>query len=432
MIDWINTYLADNEYFKIRSSGISFFEGKKDYLSTSSVEGTEIVNIEEEISYSKRPSRANMQPTVNSVWFAKMKNTLKVLLADEYLINRTILSTGFCGIELKGIEKDFFYQFLLSYDFNVQKNHLSEGSTQEAINNSKTKNIKIRFPSDLSEQLKISHILGTLDKSITSIEQLIAKYQHIKTGLLHDLLTHGIDEQGNLRSEETHTFKDSPLGRIPVEWEVVSLKKKMIGANGYIQTGPFGSQLHSYEYLIDGAIPVIMPQDINGTSISTEKIARISVLKAKSLVRHIVRENDVIFARRGDVSRIAVISKNQVGWFCGTGCILMRLERDSILYPHWFSYFYKSYLGQNQIIANAVGLMMINLNSSVINGLLIFDVPYVEQVRIVLSMKKIENTIENFEIILQKLTSLKVGLMQDLLSGKVRLPDSIFNLTHIE
>ena len=60
---------------------------------------------------------------------------------------------------------------------------------------------------------------------IEQTEALIAKQQRIKTGLMQDLLTRGIDEQGNLRSEETHQFKDASLGRIPVEWEASSLGK---------------------------------------------------------------------------------------------------------------------------------------------------------------------------------------------------------------
>ena len=70
------------------------------------------------------------------------------------------------------------------------------------------------------EQTKIAEILSTVDQAIEQTEALIAKQQRIKTGIMQDLLTRGIDEHGNLRSEQTHRFKDSPLGRIPMEWEV--------------------------------------------------------------------------------------------------------------------------------------------------------------------------------------------------------------------
>jgi len=73
------------------------------------------------------------------------------------------------------------------------------------------------------EQTKIAEILSTVDRAIEQTDALIAKQQRIKTGLVQNLLTRGIDEHGNLRTEQTHTFKDSSLGRIPLEWEAKPL-----------------------------------------------------------------------------------------------------------------------------------------------------------------------------------------------------------------
>ncbi len=73
------------------------------------------------------------------------------------------------------------------------------------------------------EQTKIAEILSTVDRAIEQTEALFAKQLRLKTGLMQDLLTRGIDEHGNLRSEKTHKFKDSSLGRIPVEWTATTL-----------------------------------------------------------------------------------------------------------------------------------------------------------------------------------------------------------------
>ena len=81
-------------------------------------------------------------------------------------------------------------------------------------------NDNLSSESTRAEQTKIAEILSTVDRAIEQTEALIAKQQRIKTGLMQDLLTRGIDEHGNLRSEKTHKFKNSPLGRIPVEWDV--------------------------------------------------------------------------------------------------------------------------------------------------------------------------------------------------------------------
>jgi len=78
----------------------------------------------------------------------------------------------------------------------------------------------------LPEQRKIAEILETVDNAIEKTEKIIEKYKRIKQGLMQELLTKGIDENGNIRSEKTHRFKDSPIGRIPKEWEVVRLGDK--------------------------------------------------------------------------------------------------------------------------------------------------------------------------------------------------------------
>ena len=83
------------------------------------------------------------------------------------------------------------------------------------------------------EQAKIAEVLSTVDRAIEETEALVAKQQRIKTGLMQDLLTRGIDEHGNLRSEQTHKFKDSPLGRIPVEWDVTLLDSLAVRGSGH-------------------------------------------------------------------------------------------------------------------------------------------------------------------------------------------------------
>jgi type I restriction enzyme, S subunit len=183
-------------------------------------------------------------------------------------------------IKLKnGFHSVFAYYNVL---FNIDKvKNLGEGTTFAEISKAALSTVELAFPKSLSEQTKIAEILSTVDRAIEQTEALIAKQQRTKTGLMQDLLTRGIDEHGNLRSERTHQFKDSSLGRIPVEWEDTDFGQIFAKYGGHVQTGPFGSQLHSYEYVSEG-IPVVMPQDIPGSQISTAEIARITEQKAKT------------------------------------------------------------------------------------------------------------------------------------------------------
>ncbi|MDZ4164205.1 MAG: restriction endonuclease subunit S, partial [Smithellaceae bacterium] len=114
---------------------------------------------------------------------------------------------------------DFITQIARSKPYELHVEMLAAGAAQVNISPSQIESFSFDLPPK-PEQTKIAKILSTVDRAIEQTEALIAKQQRIKTGLMQDLLTRGIDEHGNLRSEQTHKFKDSPLGRIPIEWDV--------------------------------------------------------------------------------------------------------------------------------------------------------------------------------------------------------------------
>lgn len=133
-------------------------------------------------------------------------------------------STEFHVLRAKGdADAGFIYQWTIYQDLRkTAKNSMTGSAGQQRVPTDFFEKFEVlAFPKP--EQTKIAEILSTVDRAIEQTEALIAKQQRLKTGLMQDLLTRGIDEHGNLRSEHTHPFKDSPLGRIPVEWEVSDL-----------------------------------------------------------------------------------------------------------------------------------------------------------------------------------------------------------------
>ena len=293
------------------------------------------------------------------------------------------------------------------------------GGTRAKLNQSALRAITLNLPKSEKEQLQIATILSCLDHAIERTEAIIDKQQQIKTGLMQELLTKGIDENGVIRSAATHQLKDSPLGRIPVEWEVTNLGDIICKHGGKIQTGPFGSQLHAYEYVNEG-IPVIMPQDVSSPGISTIKIARITEGRAKQLLRHNMLPGDLIFARRGDLSRCAWITEQQKGWICGTGCLLMR-PPSKVLSPKWTAEIYRFHTTQLQVDVQAVGSTMPNLNTGILSALLVALPTYEEQVRIEEHLQAAEEYQNTMADQLTKLALQKTGLMHDLLTGTVRV-----------
>ncbi|MBE0499995.1 MAG: restriction endonuclease subunit S, partial [Desulfuromonadales bacterium] len=218
---------------------------------------------------------------------------------------------------------------------------------------------------------------------------------------------------------------ESPLGWIPKEWEVEKLGEILRRCGGYLQTGPFGSQLHAHEYQVEG-IPVVMPQDINDGLIGTEQIARIHEVRAEQLSRHRMRIGDIVIARRGDLSRAAAISESEQGWVCGTGCFLLRLGQ-SALTADFAAQIYRQDFVQRQIAGRAVGTTMPSLNNSVMAGLFFPFCDEDEQARIVERLKGVEQNIRVLNECLLVSCQTKHGLMHDLLTGHVRVPGLAVN-----
>ena len=105
-------------------------------------------------------------------------------------------------------------------------------------------------------------------------------------------------------------------------WEV-----KPIQDLGLVKTGPFGSMLHKDDYISDG-IPLVNPIHMRDYKVVADRKFTVSREKADELGNYILRKNDVIFARRGDIGRCAVISEEEDGYLCGTGSLFVRFAVD--------------------------------------------------------------------------------------------------------
>ncbi len=114
------------------------------------------------------------------------------------------------------------------------------------------------------------------------------------------------------------------LGDLPDDRLYQTLGEVCRSGGGGIQTGPFGSQLHKSDYVTSG-IPSIMPQNIGDNRIIEDGIARISPVDAKRLSLYCVQAGDIVYSRRGDVERRALMRKPETGGLCGTGCLRVRL-----------------------------------------------------------------------------------------------------------
>ena len=136
--------------------------------------------------------------------------------------------------------------------------------------------------------------------------------------------------------------------------------------------------------------------------------------------RHWLQQNDVVFSRRGDLSRAAAITQREAGWVCGTGCFLLRVSSKQ-MNAEWLAYRYRHPFIQRQVDACAVGSTMPSLNNAVMHGLRFSLPPVEEQDEIVRQLNSIDNSLRVEAERNEKAKLVKSGLMQDLLTGKVRV-----------
>lgn len=170
---WTVENLRNTKLCKLIKAGINVFEGEKIYIATSDIEGEEIINDSEKTDFENRLSRANMQPILNSVWFAKMKATTKNLLlnkASENIINNYILSTGLSGLNCSENALYYLWNYVTSEYFSKKKDLVSSGATQQAINESDLSSFNIIEPNQ-NTLIKFANLVEPIYVTINSNKQ---------------------------------------------------------------------------------------------------------------------------------------------------------------------------------------------------------------------------------------------------------------------
>ena len=160
---------------------------------------------------------------------------------------------------------------------------------------------------------------------------------------------------------------DFAIKNIPDNWELITLGELLDKEGGAVQTGPFGSQLHASDYVEKG-IPSVMPKNITIEGINQDDIARITYEDAHRLKKYLLAKGDIVYSRRGDVEKCALVKNNESGWLCGTGCLRVRLGANSKLTPEYLHAYLSAPAIREWISRNAVGATMPNLNTGILKN----------------------------------------------------------------
>lgn len=162
------------------------------------------------------------------------------------------------------------------------------------------------------------------------------------------------------------------------EWAETTLGEICSLGGGNIQTGPFGSQLHASDY-VEVGIPSVMPQNIGDNTIVETGIARITEADAVRLSKYRLRTDDIVYSRRGDVERRALVRAENDGWLCGTGCLKVSFGSTPIADPTFISHYLGTEETREWIVRHAVGATMLNLNTKILSAVPLTLPPLREQ-----------------------------------------------------
>jgi len=276
----------------------------------------------------------------------------------------------------------------------------SVGSTVQSLRKPIIQELKLVIP-PLVEQLRIAEILSTVDDKIEIIDQQIIENQELKKALMQRLLTKGIG----------HTeFKDSALGMIPKSWEVMKLSKICDVRDG----------THDSPKYLEKGIPFVTSKNLTDTVLSFDNIKYISNKDHSNFSKRSHVENgDILFGMIGTVGKPIIVQEKFE--FSIKNVALLKFSGNQLLNNVFAKNILKSSVVLNQFkkISNGGVLNFIALGS--IRNL-DFPLPSkTEQQKIAEILNSVD---DKLEVLLEKKThyqELKQGLMQQLLTGKIRV-----------
>jgi len=296
-----------------------------------------------------------------------------------------------------------------------------EGSGLKHLRKDYVRKLVFDVPCDARISNEIIEILDTIDQAIEKTEALIEKYQQIKAGLMHDLFTRGIAADGKLRPPKERApelYQETPIGWIPKEWEHELLGNLLAPLPNNLRSGPFGSALLKSELVEEGS-PFLGIDNIHFEKF-IEKYSRfVSDKKFNELIKYSVRPKDVVITIMGTVGRSAVIPENIGRALSSKHLWTMTLDQTRVIpelicwqlnYASWVKTWFRR---------ETQGGIMDAIQSKTLKTLRLPLPSPDEQAIIFERYTSISSKIESEKDKLEKLQKEKLGLMHDLLTGKV-------------
>lgn len=334
----------------------------------------------------------HVQPTICSNFF-------KTLRPNRQLINERFLWRKLC----------WFYRQPALLSMQQQTTGIINLKFQDYLA------AEITLPADKAEQAKIAEVLDTLDTTIRQTEAFIEKLKQVKQGLLHDLLTRGIDANGELRPpqiEAPHLYKASPLGWIPRAWGAKVLNELIDQRRPIV----YGILMPGQGY--EGGVPVVKVKDIIGGSILLDQLLLTSPAIDREYKRSRLIPGDLLFTIRGSVGRTAFVPTQLDGANITQDTARIGLVGTD---PRFVREYLAMPIPAKFIATHTLGVAVQGINLGDVRRIPI-ACPEPHEAKLIADT--VESSNERIATELKELHKLKLakfGLMDDLLTGHVRV-----------
>lgn len=258
----------------------------------------------------------------------------------------------------------------------------------------------------IAEQRRIVDLISALDDAVAGVQDCRERMARLQAQLPASVVQRSASE----------------------EWDLTTLGS-VLGGDDAIRTGPFGSQLHQSDYVEDGPVAVIMPANMYAGRVDLANAARISQSDADRLSRHSTRTGDILWSRRGDVTRFAVIDDESAGTLCGTGCFLIRPNDPADV--GWLEVWLSAPTTGKWLVEHSVGATMANLNRTILSNIPVAAPPASERKALAESWRAMRAVGRDTERSERDLRMLRSHLLTALLSGEHVIPESYDELMEV-
>jgi len=354
----------------------------------------------------------------NTIGFGRVATIGKVIDFRESISDLTISPT-MAVIEPFAVNKDFLLAALEGVSVRKKIDQWLTGSTRSSLGIELLREIPLpKF--DQHSQKTIGAVYRALVTNIEKTEALIEKYQQIKAGLMHDLFTRGIGADGQLRPPREQApalYQQTPIGWIPKEWDIVSLEDSDIA----IIDGDRGENYpKGHELMNDGFCLFLSATNVTSNGFKFDKIQFISEEKHSLLGTGSMLLGDVVITTRGTVGNIAyfdnTIPFNDMR--INSGMVILRSGQKDLTTDFLYCSL-RNYIFSREYKRVISGSAQPQLPIKDFKRFTVVIPSLNEQKALVTRASSVDNVLSRENEILGKLKKQKIGLMNDLLTGKV-------------